>query len=368
MNILFLVNHLNVGGITSYILTLGKGLKEKGHRVFVASSGGDLMNRMLELGLKCVIVPLNTKSEISPKIIAGSLILNGLIKRKKIDIVHSNSRTTQVLASILCRRRGVVSIFTCHGFFKPRFIRRVFPCWGKKIIAISHQVEEHLIRDFNVSRDNIEVVHNGIDIQRFKNIDPKFGAEERERLGLSDAPVVGIVARLSDVKGHIYLIEAMKTVLDKVPQAQLLIVGEGKMKDELTGRVSKLGIEKNVYFVRHSEDTRKVLAAIDVFVMPSLQEGLGLALMEAMAAQLPVVGSNIGGIKALISDGESGLLVKPADTRGLAAAILELLLDEDKRKRLGRQAARFIERSFSQEKMVYETEKVYQECLSLKRG
>jgi glycosyltransferase involved in cell wall biosynthesis len=367
MNILFLVNHLNVGGISSYILTLGKGLKENGHRIFVASRGGNLLNRMIELGFECVIVPLNTKNEISPKIAVSAFILNGLIKREKIDIIHSNSRTTQVLASILSRRRGVASVFTCHGFFRPHLIRRMFPCWGYKVIAISHQVEEHLIRDFKVFRDDIVVVHNGIDIQRFKNIDPKFRNEERKKLGLTDAPVVGIVARLSDVKGHIYLIEAMKTVIDAIPQAQLLIVGEGKMREELISRVGILGIENSVYFVSHSEDTRKVLAAMDIFVMPSLQEGLGLALMEAMAAGLAVVGSDIGGIKALINHGDSGLLVQPADTEGLAVAILELLRDAGKRKKLGEEAAKFIERSFSQEKMVHETEMVYRECLNLKR-
>jgi glycosyltransferase involved in cell wall biosynthesis len=347
---------------------LGKGLKERGHRVFVASRGGNLLSRMLELGLECVIVPLDTKNEISPKIAISAFMLNSLIKKEKIDIIHSNSRTTQVLASILSRRRGVASVFTCHGFFKPRFIRKIFPCWGYKVIAISHQVEEHLIGDFKVHRDDVVVVHNGIDIQRFKNIDPKFRAEERNKFGLTDSPVVGIVARLSDVKGHIYLLEAMKIVVDKIPQAQLLIVGEGKMRDELINRMGILGIEGNVRLVRHSEDTRKVLSAIDVFVMPSLQEGLGLALMEAMAAGLAVVGSDIGGIKALINEGENGLLVRPADSHGLAAAILDLLQDEAKRKRLGEEAARFIERSFSQEKMVHETEMVYRECLSLKRG
>ncbi|MCX5710353.1 MAG: glycosyltransferase family 4 protein [Candidatus Omnitrophica bacterium] len=368
MNILFLVNHLNVGGITSYILTLGKGLKVKGHRVIVASSGGALMDKMLELGFECFVVPLDTKSELSPKILKSFLILRKLIKEENIDIIHSHSRTTQVLAALLSRRTRPARVFTCHGFFKPRLFRRLFPLWGDKIIAISHQVDEHLVRDFAVSGEDIEVVHNGVDIKRFGNIEPEFRDQERQKLRLRNSPVVGIVARLSDVKGHVYLLGAMKSVLDKIPAAQLLIVGEGRMKDELVKRASELGIDKSVYFVAHSEDTRKILAAMDVFVMPSLQEGLGLALMEAMAAGLAVVGSDIGGIKALIKDGENGLLVSPADTEGLSKAILELLQDEEKRKRFGREAAKFIAANFSQEKMVNGTERIYLECLNKKAG
>ncbi|MCX5710085.1 MAG: glycosyltransferase family 4 protein [Candidatus Omnitrophica bacterium] len=368
MNILFLVNHLNVGGITSYILTLGKGLKAKGHRVIVASGGGALMDRMLGLGFECFVVPLETKSELSPKILKSFFILRKLIKKENIDIIHSHSRTTQVLAALLSRRAKTPRVFTCHGFFKPRLFRRLFPLWGDKIIAISHQVDEHLVRDFEVSGEDIEVVHNGVDISRFGNIDLAFRGQERQKLGLRDSPVVGIVARLSDVKGHVYLLAAMKTVIDKIPGAQLLIVGEGRMKDELVQRASELAIDNSVYFVAHSEDTRKILAAIDVFVMPSLQEGLGLALMEAMAAGLAVVGSDIGGIKALINDGENGLLVSPADTERLAKAILELLQDEEKRKRFGREAAKFMAANFSQEKMVRETERIYLECLNKKAG
>jgi len=368
MNILFLVNHLNVGGITSYILTLGKGLKAKGHRVIIASGGGTMMERVLELGLDCFIVPLDTKSELSPKIFKSFFILRKLIKEENIDIIHSHSRTTQVLAALLSRRGKPARVFTCHGFFKPRLFRRLFPLWGDKIIAISHQVDEHLVRDFEVAGEDIEVVHNGVDIGRFGNIEAQFKNQERRRLGLADAPVVGIVARLSDVKGHVYLLSAMKSVLDKIPAAQLLIVGEGKMKDELARRASELGIDKSVYFVARSEDTRKALAVMDVFVMPSLQEGLGLALMEAMAAGLAVVGSDIGGIKALIKDRESGLLVSPADTDGLAKAILDLLQDEEKRKRYGLEAAKFIAANFSQEKMVDGTERIYSECLNKKAG
>ena len=366
MNILCVTNHLNTGGITSYAFTLYSGLKKRGHNVFIASSGGEALPKFIAAGFTYIRVPIKTKKEISLKIIFSAFKLSGIIKNNKIDIIHSHSRTTQVLGCFLERLTPARHVFTCHGFFKRRFLRRVFPCWPKRVIAISRQVREHLIRDFKLDEKRIVVIHNGIDLDRFRGQGPEGRKQARISLGLGDLPVVGIIARLSDVKGHKYLIEAMGKVLEKYPRSNLLIVGEGKMQKELVGLVNSLGINKNVFFIPEIPDTTRALSAMDVFVMPSLQEGLGLALMEAMAEGLAVIGSNIGGIKTLIQDGQSGLLVEPADKNGLAQAILTLLNDPDKRLELGRRARDFIRNNFSQEKMVLETEKEYLNCLNIK--
>jgi glycosyltransferase involved in cell wall biosynthesis len=234
------------------------------------------------------------------------------------------------------------------------------------VIAISRQVRDHLVRDFKLDEKKITVIHNGIDVDRFQRQMTDDGRQIRASLGLGDGPVIGIIARLSDVKGHKYLIQAMSEVLKKYPAANLLIVGEGKTRKELTARVESLGINKNVFFVSETQDTAKTLSAMDIFVMPSLQEGLGLALMEAMAEGLAVIGSNIGGIKTLIQDGHNGLLVEPADSSSIAQAILTLLGNPSKRLELGKEAQGYIQNNFSQEKMVLETEKEYLNCLNIK--
>lgn len=363
MNILYITNHLNVGGITSYTLTLAAGLKKRGHNVYIASCGGERVLKFKEAGIIYITVPINTKREISFKIILSALKLAKIIKKDKIDIIHSHSRTTQVLGCLLHKMTGVKHIFTCHGFFKRRILRKLFPCWGEKVIAISQQVKEHLIKDFKLANQDITVINNGIDVDRFKagTLRPKI--EIKKNLVSGDGPVIGIIARLSDVKGHRYLIEAMKMVLDKEASAQLLIIGEGKMQQELVQLVNKLGINKSVFFIPEISDTREALAAMDIFVMPSLQEGLGLALMEAMSVGLAVIGSNIGGIKTLIQDGYNGLLVEPANSQNLTKALLALLSDPIKRDNLGLQAQRFIQQNFSQDKMITETEKEYLLCL-----
>lgn len=366
MNILYLTNHLDIGGITSYVFTLARGLKKLGHNVYIASSGGQLLSKFTAEGIIYIPIPIRTKQEISPKILLSAFKLRQPIIKGDINLLHSQSRTTQVLGCLLESFLGVVHVSTCHGFFKKRFFRKIFPCWGARTIAISASVKEHLINDFNVDEKKITVIHNGIDVNRptTYNLQPK--TQIKKGLGLGMGPVVGIVARLSDVKGHVYLIEAMKMVIENIPDAQLLIVGDGKMKEELLRLTASLRIEKNVFFVPSVLDTREVLLAMDVFVMPSLKEGLGLALMEAMAAGIAVIGSDIGGIRSLIKDGVNGLLVEPADVSGLSGAILELLRDLARARLLGSQAQGFIKENFSQEKMVHKTEEVYCQCLAAK--
>jgi glycosyltransferase involved in cell wall biosynthesis len=364
MNILYISNHLNTGGITSYLLTLAAGMRKKGHRVYVASSGGEWLPRFIEEDLNTIPIPIRTKKEISPKILSCFLRLSGIIKKNRIELIHSNSRTTQVLAHLLRRSLGVKHVFTCHGFFKKRLFRRLFPCWPDATIAISESVKGHLVKDFRAEEKNIFVVHNGIDAEKFRVQSSEFRREAKKKYGLGEGPVIGIVARLSDVKGHIYLIQAVSRVLKSFTDVQLLIVGDGKMKNELVRMVGNLGLSRNVIFVPSVQDTREVFSIMDLFVMPSLKEGLGLALMEAMASGLAVVGSDVGGIKGLIQEGVNGLLIKPADVVGLSEGILRLLRNPQDSKFLGEAARVFIQKNFSREKMVFQTEGVYSKCLS----
>jgi len=155
----------------------------------------------------------------------------------------------------------------------------------------------------------------------------------------------------------------------------LLVAGKVDCDDARPGDVaSRLGkkysssrVEKNIFFIPAVADTAEALSVMDVFVMPSLQEGLGLGLMEAMASGAAVVGSDIGGIKALIQDGSTGRLVRPRDAAGLAQAITDLLNDARKRQSLGNNAREFIRRNFGFQAMVDETERLYAECLKRKK-
>jgi len=367
MNILYLTTHLNVGGITSYLLTLAQGFSARGHKVYVASSGGDSLIRFSEQGVIHLPIPIKTKSEFN--VIKLGLSLASLahqLKYRRIDIIHSHTRVTQVLGCLAQRFIRAPHVTTCHGFFKKRFSRALFPCWGDAVIAISDSVKDHLMLDLGVLERDIRLVYNGIDVSFFAQaarINPDERQSLRKGLKLTGGPVIGIIARLSDVKGHQYLIHAMKLVLVRHPDAQLLIVGEGPMEPRLRDLVGSLGIEQSVIFVPTVSGTARTLSIIDVYVSPSLKEGLGLSLMEAMAAGLPCIGSDVGGIRNLIQNGTNGLLVKPADPSSLAVAIEELLSSSAKAKEFGARAHLFINRNFSQAEMLLHTQEVYRECL-----
>ena len=363
MNVLFLANHLDTGGITSYLLSLGKGLQKRGHRVCIAAGGGNRVTRFTEQGMIFIPIPIRTKSEIDLfRIIPSFAILCRTIRENGIDVIHANTRVTQVLARLVSARTKKPFVSTCHGFFKPRFFRKRFPCLGCKVIAISDSVKDHLMKDFGVAERAIRLVYSGVDTEGLKMDGGRSRREVRRGLGLGDGPVVGIVARLSDVKGHLFLVRAFQGVARKVPDAQLLIVGEGKMEMLLRRAAQELGISGKVVFVPEVSNIREAYYAIDIFVMPSLNEGLGLGLMEAMAWGKPCVGSAVGGILNLIKDGETGLLARPGDPEGLAGAILRLLDSPDLCATLGNNARLFISRNFSLEKMAEETERVYAEC------
>ena len=362
MNILFLRNHLNVGGISSYLLSLGKGLTLRSHKVYVASSDGELLPKFKEAGIEFIPIPIKIKNELHPNVFISYLKLSRAVKEKKIDIVHANTRVTQVLAALLSRFSGIPYVTTCHGYFKKSPGRRFFPLWGRMVIAISEPVKQHLLLDFNVPKERVSLIYNGIDIDRFRDQKSMDKGLKKGELGLSEGALVGIIARLSDVKGHCFLLEAMKKVIEQLPGSKLLIVGEGKEKGNLLRLTDRLNLQGSVIFIDSVDDTAKILPLMDVFVMPSLQEGLGLAVMEAQASALAVVASNIGGLNILVRDGENGRLVPPKDVDALAAAIVELLKDKDKAKMFGQNGRSFIEKNFSQDLMVRQTESLYKEC------
>ncbi|MCU0650782.1 MAG: glycosyltransferase family 4 protein [Candidatus Omnitrophica bacterium] len=370
MNILYLTTHLNVGGITSYLLTLAQGFKARGHTVYVASAGGDSAVLFSTQGVIHIPIPIRTKSELNIfKLGLSAVSLARQLAHRRIDVIHSHTRVTQVLGSLAQKYIRAPHVTTCHGFFKKRFSRIVLPFWGDKVIAISDQVKEHLMFDLKVPERNIRLVYNGINTEFFAkaaNINPDERRAMRDEMGLGDGPVIGIIARLSDVKGHQYLIRAMKAVLERRPDSILLIAGEGPMERRLIELTRELGIEKNVLFVPNVIGTAKTLSMIDIYVSPSLNEGLGLSLMEAMAAGVPCIGSDVGGIRSLIRHGDNGILVKPADPEGIACAILELLADPGKSKGYSDKAQLFINRYFSQAEMLLRTEEVYRECLNTK--
>lgn len=365
MNILLLTKHLNSGGIASYVVSLAKILKARGHNVIISSSGGELVGYLNKKDIRHLTIDMDTKADVSPKILSSYLKLSKTIKENNIQIIHAQTRVSQVLACLLKKFQGIPFVSTCHGFFKPRFNRIYFPCWGDKVIAISKAVKKHLIEDLKVKPQDIELIYNGLDFDNFQKYEPNQILEYKKWIGLKDGPVIGNIARLSSVKGQDYLIKAMKDVVKKFPSAQLLFVGDGKIKDDLVNLSQQLGLNENIKFIPSVEHTSSVLALMDVFVMCSLQEGLGLSIMEAQAMEVPVIASCVGGIPELIEDNKTGILVSPKDPKGISQKIIYLLENKEYAQTLAQNAKRNVLENFSLGKMIDKTEELYKKVINV---
>ena len=368
MKILLLTTHLDFGGIGIYCILLAKTLKEDGHPVIVASSGGALLEELGNYGVPHIDLNIRTKSEFSPLVWKAYKKLEKVFKTDAPDIIHAQTRVAQALAHMIYKKLKIPYVSTCHGFFRPHLGRRMFGFWGAKVIAISEAVREHLVNDLKVAKEDIALIHNGIDINKFQTpVSEKQKSAYKSRLGIKDGPVVGIIARLSQVKGHKFLLAAMKEVINQLPGAQLLIIGDGSEKKNLIELTMKLGLGKCTFMEESTLDTRLSLSVMDVFVLPSIQEGLGLSAMEAMAAGVPVIGSNVGGVYSLIKDGQTGILVPSQDSSALAAAILKLLKDKALALKMAKAAKELIREKFSLQDMAKKMETLYKEVIEKKK-
>ncbi|MBF0532331.1 MAG: glycosyltransferase family 4 protein [Candidatus Omnitrophica bacterium] len=359
MRILLLTTHMNTGGITSYVLTLTRGLVGRGHEVYILSSGGDKEAAFQACGATIKRINIQTKSELSPRIFLSLPSLCRYLKKHKIDVIHSQTRVTQVLALMLKHLTGRPSVTTCHGFFKARFGRKLVPAWGDAAIAISSAVHAHLCKDFRVPQRKICLIRSGIDLNPFLAGDKGQRDKIRHHWGVGTEPVIGMVARLSSVKGQDILIDAMSLVVKEFPTCRLILFGEGKTESDLKQQAEKKKLSSQVIFKRDAGDMAQTLFGLDIFVMPSREEGLGLSLMDAQAAGLPVVAAAVGGIVDLIEDGQTGILVPKENPQTLAQALLLLLKDRDLARSLGAAAREKALREYSDQEMVEKVEGVY---------
>jgi glycosyltransferase involved in cell wall biosynthesis len=225
-----------------------------------------------------------------------------------------------------------------------------------RCIAVSQDIAKRLTDSLHWRADKIEVIHNAVQTERFgRPADPTL----RASLGGGDSAIVLTVARLDSQKGHDVLLRAVA----ETPSVRLVLAGQGPERERLETLVSRLGLSARVLFLGRRTDVAELLAASDVFVLPSLFEGSSLAVLEAMAAMKPVVATAIGGTDELIVDGESGRLVPPADPGALAAALRQVIADRPLRTRLGQNARDRVEQHFSAAGMAKRVAQVYESLL-----
>ena len=290
-----------------------------------------------------------------------------VVRRERIDLIHAHEFTGNTYGSLIARLVGVPFVATVHGrnYYWEQGKRRLAYRVVSRIstmVAVSEDLKRFIARNVGVPEERIKVIYNGQEML------PSIAADEKRRLrtelGIAPADqILGLVGSLYPVKGHHHLLAAVPQVLRVYPQATFLIVGKGDLEDSLREEVTRRGLEKAVRFLGYREDVPKLLSIMDIFVLPSLSEGLSLALLEAMAAGKPVVATNVGGNPELVRDGVTGFSVPPQDPDALAGGILSLLGDEGRRKIFGENGRKRVQQHFSLQAMADNYQKLYETCL-----
>lgn len=290
-----------------------------------------------------------------------------LIRKQDIDIVHTHGVRANLVARIAGRAEGIPVVTTFHSLLRydyssqaeawvARVLTRLTNNRTDRFIAISGAVKEDLIA-MGVAPDKVQVIYNGLDVSLLVPGDDPNAV--RRKLGiLPGQRVVAMVGRLHAVKGHVYLLQAARQIVTQYDDVVFLLVGEGPERQQIERTVEELGLSDKVIMTGYYPNISELYPIMDMLCLPSLMEGMGLVLLEAMYFGVPVVATQVGGIPEVIIDGESGLLVAPGNSEALAVAITWLLDDFYLRQRLiagGRQRAQ----EFTVEKMVHHTEKVY---------
>lgn len=299
--------------------------------------------------------------------------LTQLLRQERPAIVHTHTSKAGVLGRLAAWAAGVPTIVhTPHGhvfyghFGRLRswiFLqleRALSPLTDRLIGLTEAERRDHLERGVG-SPERFAVIPSGIDLERFGR-----ARERRETPEWFGCPpgsiVVGSIGWLTDIKGHRVLVDAAAAVTRTCPALHVVIVGSGDQQDALERQARELGISDAVHLLGHREDVERCLAGFDCFVLPSFNEGMGRALVEAMAAGLPVIASRVGGIPALIDDGSNGLLVPAGDSGALADAIGLVIHDPERAAQLGRRAAAGLGSTFGIQEMVHAVEAVYREA------
>jgi glycosyltransferase involved in cell wall biosynthesis len=362
MRILHVTSHLNVGGVTSYVLSLSNAFAQRGHRVIVASGGGELEDRVEVSGGISWRVGLSTSVEFSPQVFAATRTLSQRLAQEPVELLHAHTRVGQVVADRLSRRQHVPYVTTWHGFFRPNLGRRLWPCTGDATIAISEPVRQHLLTDFHVPPERVHLIPHGIDTAPFESpVDPAAQARLRAQLGLPEAAVVvGTMTRLVASKGVDHLIRSFTHVRASVPDAHLLIVGDGQERSTLERLVDASGLDGSVHFAGTMPQVRVALSLMSVFVfLPAQQEGFGLSLLEAIASGRPVVAVRRGGgAPWVLDDSGVGVLVEPGDPAALGQAVVQLLRNGEAACRQAGQARAVVKERYSFTRMVDQVEGV----------
>jgi glycosyltransferase involved in cell wall biosynthesis len=376
MRILLAAKTMGVGGLERIVVALARELHERGHDVWVVSSGGDLVEDIVRTGAGHVVAPLDITSPIA--VAQAARQIRRVIVEQHIDLVHSFSATASVAINLALRVRsanglgGVRVVSSPMGLQNsPRelpvttWLRNWFLALGaEQILVISPEIRRHLKRVG--ARDQALVDFNfvGLDIEAFQPSGDDYQSVRRE-FGLApDTLLVSTIGALHPRKSHELFIEAARVVSAAEPRARFLIIGDGELRSDLEALAAERGLLGRLAFAGLREDVARLLAATDVYVKPGVVEGfIGITVLEALSLGKPVVAFDTEDVKLALTDGETGLIAANGDVDQLADRILYLLDNPQVGDRLGQAGHQVVTERFDFGVLARRLEEFYQGVL-----
>lgn len=367
-----LIDSFNVGGTEAQAVELARRLPATGYEVTVGclKREGPLEGRLQGTGVAI-------REFRSPGGIDSASGLRQLLSMswflRSFDIVHTHDLWSNLIGVPAARLAGVPAIVSSRRdlshFDWYQGKRRVWLKWiqgmGGAVVTNAVPIRDALVREDRFDPRKVHVIHNGVDIAKFR-----AGRSDRVRLFPDAGPgqLVVLVGNMhSDVKGHPWLIASAPAVLLQFPHTRFVLAGDGEQRSAFEKQAKDLGVARNFLFLGRRADIPDILASCDIAVLPSRAEGLPNAVLEYMAAGLPVIVSRVGGNPELVQDGVRGIVVPPGDSAALSAALLRFLAEPSLARRLAEAGHEFAVRNFSFERSVEKVDALYTDLLRANR-
>ncbi len=358
---------LGFAGGETQVLGLTLALAREGHRAeLICDPAGRLWERARAAQIKCHSLRIRNSLDLP-----AAIRLRAILGRERYDVIHFHTSRAHAMAP-WARGFARALIVTRRMDYRPNrlFAPLLFNRAVDRVVTISRGVGDSLV-EAGVDRSRIVTVPSGVDCDRFHPPSSEQRAHARASLGIRlDQIVIGAVGMLEPRKGHRYLIDAISTLTAPGSSAgdgsrlRCLIAGDGSLRDDLERQIVQIGCSSQVTLLGHTDDACEVLWASDMFAMPSLKEGLGVAMLEAMAVGLPAIASGVGGLLEVVEHDRTGILIEPARPEQLASAIARLADNSQLRSAMGAAARARAEVEYSMNAMAERTMAVYRGSLA----
>lgn len=368
--IAYLIDGLSMGGAERLMVPILKHLSRTDFDPYVCAlqskEGNPMADEIRALGvpLECLHIRHLRDWDALPRLIR-------YLRSIGADLVHTQLEAANILGNISARFLRLPSVCTIHVMpsldvkTKTRLHQKLewfsLRHFCDRVISVSEEARQYHLGISGAAPQQVTTIYNGIDLSGFSSMDrARERAAVRTEFGIPpDANVLVTVAVLRPPKGIRFMIRALPAVLGAHPNAYYLLVGDGPHRSTLVEEIDRAGVNDRVILAGMRKDVARLLVASDVFVLPTLTEALPTVLAEAMAAQLPIVASRVGGIPEMIEDGSNGCLVQPGDVEGLAVACIHLLADREKRNSMGAEGWRVVNGKFNIERQVDQLRQLY---------